>query len=292
MNTNGRYRVIRSTQTLGSAWLARHANLAIVRAAEQAFVELQAIDPGNVEVQEGLAAFLLAERRYADAIDAARGLIELDQDRISAYEFLAEALLMSGDFEAAIQASRQVLARDIERYSAVVTVARSYYLMGRHKRATDIYRQAVRFLPNDHSVAAGLAAAFQQLGDTDSDMKARLNFVRARQLVEDQLRTAGPDGRDYASLAYYCAVLTDKECAREHRLRALAVEPDSADVSYLVAMAAAELGESEGAAEAAERAIELGYPRVLLLTEPKLAAVWSDSRFATTRQAAILDSGY
>jgi hypothetical protein len=53
-----------------------------------------------------------------------------------------------------------------------------------------------------------------------------------------------------------------------------------------------ESGNVREATAAMERAMQLGYPQILILTEPLLARVWSDRRFATTSLSGLFGRDY
>ena len=249
--------------------------------AERAFQTLLELTADDADSHAMFTQFLLEEGRYSDAVEVARVLVQLDRDRVDAYAWLAEALFMTGEFEAAIQASRQVLTRDLERRSAVMNIAQSYYYWGRYERATHIYREASRQMPTDHLAVGGLANAYAQLGTPESAEKMLQSYSLARQLAEDSLLLNPVDALTTVSLAYYCAALGDAACAENNRVRALQLEPDNTEVNYLSALVHARLGNMQAASAATQRALDLGYPQALLVTDPLLEAVWSKRRFAT-----------
>ena len=249
--------------------------------AEKAFRKALEIKTDDVDTHAVFTRFLLAEGRYGEAVEVARLLVQLDREQVNAYAYLAEALFMSGEFEAAIQASRQVLSRDLERHSAIMNIAHSYYYLGRYQRASYIYREASRQLPQDHFAAGGLANAYAQIDGQEAADKSLQSFARARQLAEAALLTDPADALTTVSLAYYCAALGDTDCAASKRVQALQLEPDNVDVHYLSALVHTRLGDMQAALAATQKALDLGYPQVLLVTDPQLEQVWSQRRFVT-----------
>jgi len=250
-------------------------------AAQDAFRQALRLAPGDAESQQAYADFLLQEGRYDAAIEASRHLISLDRERLAGYEILSEALFRAGEFDASIQASRQVLSRDLAHNAAVVNIGRSYYHLGRHQRATEIYRQAQKMLPNDHEVAGGLADAYAQVGHVDAILKSRKYFSLARDLANAAINSDEGDAQAYAGLGYYCAALDEPECARTAAGHALELAPGNPEVNFILALVYAQLSEVDAAALATQKALELGFPQALVLTDPILAAVLPQRRFAT-----------
>jgi tetratricopeptide (TPR) repeat protein len=260
--------------------------------AEQAYRRVLEIKPDCADAHEAFVSFLIAEGRYPEALEIARYLVRLDSDRVKGYEYLATALFMNGQLRAAIKASREVLSRDIEHRGAVMTIARSYYFMGRYQNAINIYRQAAKLNPEDHLPQGGLASAYAQLEDAESRQKAQRAFARARYLAERALLIDAGSIRATVDLAYYCAALGDRVCARHRLGQALQLAPDNVRVQYMAALVYARSGDTRAANLAAQRALALGYPQVLIVTDPLLAPSWSERQFAAVGFTALFVPTY
>ncbi|MDP6695443.1 MAG: winged helix-turn-helix domain-containing protein [Gammaproteobacteria bacterium] len=272
------------------AWLGMarvFESLALPVDAERAYQTGLGVQPDNTDIQEAYVAFLLAEGHYADAVNVARKLVMLDRERVQAYDYLATALFMTGKFEASIQASRQVISRDPTRAIAVKNIAQSYYYLERFDRAVAIYRQAARFLPDDHYVMGLLATAYAQLDGDESTTEALKAFLRARRLAERELQSNPDEAVTIVNLAYYCAALDDKFCAGRYLADALQMAPDDVRVHYGAALVHMQMGDTAAASAATARALRMGYPQVLILTDPLLATVWSERRFVTARLSEL-----
>jgi tetratricopeptide (TPR) repeat protein len=174
-----------------------------------------------------------------------------------------------------------VLSRDLGRHSAIMNIAHSYYFLGRYQRASHIYREASRQKPQDHFAAGGLANAYAQIDDQEAADKSLRSFETARQLAEAALLTDPADALTTVSLAYYCAALGDTDCAETNRVQALQLEPDNVDVHYLSALVHTRLGDMQAALTATQKAVDLGYPQALLVTDPQLERLWAKRRFVT-----------
>ncbi|MEJ2138968.1 MAG: winged helix-turn-helix domain-containing protein [Gammaproteobacteria bacterium] len=287
--------VLDQDRASGAAWfgLARaYWDDGDPEASEQAFRTAFQYEPDDIEGHEAYTAFLLAQDRYVEAVAEARDLVALDRDRVNGYDYLAEALFMTGDFDGAIQASRQVLSRDLERYSAVMRIAHSYYYRGDFERARGIYGQAAKLQPGNHFAEGGLAVTYEKLDASGKSERSAASFRRAMQLAENSLAKSPEDPLTRISLAYYCAALLEVECATKHRVIALDSAPENFEVHYLAALVYALLGDPENATAETRRALELGYPQILVLTDPRMSDYWSGQRFATAGLGRLLIPEY
>jgi DNA-binding winged helix-turn-helix (wHTH) protein/TolB-like protein/Tfp pilus assembly protein PilF len=278
-----------------SAWFGlaqAYTDIASTGDAEQAYRRVLEIKPDCADAHEAFVSFLIGEGRYPEALEVARYLVRLDSDRVKGYEYLATALFMNGQFRSAIKASRAVLSRDIEHRAAVMTIARSYYFLGRYQNAINIYRQAARLNPEDHVPQGGLASAFAQLKDSESQLEAQQAFTRARYLAERELLLDADSIRATVDLAYYCAALGDQVCAQQRLNQALQLAPDNVQVQYMAALVHARSGDTRSANQAARRALALGYPQALITTDPLLAPSWSERQFAAVGFTALFVPTY
>jgi DNA-binding winged helix-turn-helix (wHTH) protein/tetratricopeptide (TPR) repeat protein len=278
-----------------SAWLGlaqAYAGIDSTGDAEQAYRRTLEIKPDCADAHEAFVGFLLDEGRYTEALEVARYLVRLDSDRAIGYQYLATALFMNGQFMEAIRASRQVLRRDIKHHEAVMTIARSYYFMGRYQNAINIYRQAAKLDPEDHRLHGGLASAYAQLDDHESQGESKQAFARARYLAERELLMEPESVRTSIDLAYYCAALGDQICAQHRLTQALQLAPDNVRVQYIAALVYARSGDIRAANQATQRALALGYPRALIITDPLLASAWSKRQFAAVGITALFVPTY
>ena len=101
--------------------------------------------------------------------------------------------------------------------------------------------------------------------------------------------TDSADALTRVSLAYYCAALGDAACAESNRVQALQLEPDNVDVHYLSALVHTRLGDMQAALAATQKALDLGYPQALLVTDPQLEQVWAKRRFVTAGLTTLLE---
>jgi DNA-binding winged helix-turn-helix (wHTH) protein/tetratricopeptide (TPR) repeat protein len=255
--------------------------------AEQAFLRVLELKPDCADAHNAYVVYLLNEGRYVEALSNARVLVRLDNERVSSYEHLARALFMNGEFNGAIKASREVLRRDIEHRDAVMTIARSYYFLGQYQNAINIYAQAARIVADDHRAYGGLASAYAQRNDAESKVAARQNFLRAKYLAERALLIDDNNVNVMINLAYYCAALSDDSCAQQYLTEALEIAPGNVWVHYVAALVHARSGNQHAANQAAQRALALGYPQALIVTDPLLASTWSERRLATGRFTAL-----
>jgi tetratricopeptide (TPR) repeat protein len=173
-----------------------------------------------------------------------------------------------------------------------MTIAGSYFYLGEYSRAGRIYEQAARLAPADPFAEGGMANALAQISGSAASEEARAAYARARILAEDALDSAEGDTQTMLALAFYCATLGDLPCAEQQQLRAAKAGLTTDKEYYWSALVKAQLGDLEAASAAAQDALDRGYPQALLLSDPLLARVWSQYRFATVRTMPFQAANY
>lgn len=142
----------------------------------------------------------------------------------------------------------------------------------------NLYREAAELAPGDHRVWAGIGNVYRQTGDDPA--KVREAFRTARKLIEAELEIAPGDPLDSMRLAYYCAALDKKACAFRYSNEALSLAPELASVQYLDALVNLHFEQQAAAIGAVERALQFGYPRALLASDPQLESVRNSPRLS------------
>jgi Flp pilus assembly protein TadD len=173
-----------------------------------------------------------------------------------------------------------------------MTIGRSYYYLGRYQNAINVFKQAAKLTPEDYTTHGGLASAYAQLEEFEPQLEAQQAFARARFLVERALLIKPEDVIMTIDLAYYCAALDDQSCAQHNLNRALQLSPDNVRVHYMAALVHARSGDMRAATVATQRAVALGYPQALIVTDPLLALAWSERRLMYSRFSAVFMPTY
>ena len=77
----------------------------------------------------------------------------------------------------------------------------------------------------------------------------------------------------WALLGWYYSRLGELERSQRYTRRGIELGPERPAVSYFAALAAAEQGDREQAVRLVNRALELGFPRALVVSEPALKGI-------------------
>jgi TolB-like protein/Tfp pilus assembly protein PilF len=241
--------------------------------ADRGFREAIEISPDYSLAYSAYGKFLFNQGRTEDAIRIYKLLTEMEPADMAAYNDLGSAYLLSGNFEQAAAAYREVVTH---KRSALpfTNIGTSYYYLGRFTDAEIMYREAIALSPEDYSLWGNLGDALIQSHDKQD--QAQVAYQQARKLAEQALKINPKQGLVLAALAHYCARLNDVDCATESISQALQLSDSAPYTHYLAALVELHFNNSDQAAEHKERAIELGFPTVLLDADPLLTPLGND----------------
>jgi TolB-like protein/Flp pilus assembly protein TadD/DNA-binding winged helix-turn-helix (wHTH) protein len=238
--------------------------------AEQRFREAIEVEPGYWQAYNSLGTFLFGVGRIDEAAQAYARVTELAPGNPSGHNNLGAARMLAGDLTGAADAFEQ--SRRIEpsraSYSNLGTL---YYFLGRLDEAVAMYDRAIELAPEDYQLRGGRAdARWFQDGQQD---RAREDYRRGVALAEQALAVDANDGDTWAMLGYFYGRLGDAERSARYMSRALELAPDSPQVAYFAAVAAASRGDREEAASQMRRAIAQGYAKALAVPDPLLRGI-------------------
>jgi tetratricopeptide (TPR) repeat protein len=182
----------------------------------------------------------------------------------------------SGDFKLAAKAWDDSLAIKPTR-SAYSNTGTMYFYLGDYEKAIERYVNAANLAPNDYKVWGNLADAYYFAGG--QRQVADVSYRRAIDLAEQYLEVNGEESMVMSEIALYYSRIGDNDKARELNAKASAQGSDIMYVHYNSALTHAQLGETDEAFAALERAVELNYEPELLSVDPALESFREDERF-------------
>ncbi len=235
--------------------------------AERSYRSAVGIDPAYWRAHVGLGNFLLGAGRIPEAIVEYRKAAELAPRNASAINNLGAALLMDGQFDEAVRTFERSLAIEPTR-SAYSNLGTLYYYLGRFPDAVRQYERAEALASTDHAVVSALADALWHVPGRRPE--AVELYKRAGSLADANLKVDPTDAAVWAMLAYYRGRGGDHGDARTALARAEILGGKNMNAQVYIALAHADQGDLDTAAEAVARAEKLGYPRRLLLADPQL----------------------
>lgn len=235
-------------------------------------IELQ---PGNWRSIDSLGTFLFYLGRYEEASAEYRKVVFLDPKNGHALGNLGSALMMAGDFEAAQVALEESLEiREDGRFRSNLGII--YYYLGRFDESVEVHRAAVDQSPSTTLLWLNLADALHFAG---RGQEADDAFRRATALAEEGLAVNPSSVELLTSLAWARQMLGDDEDAAALIDRGLLIAPEDPYSHYYQALIHTRNGVYEEAVSSLERAVELGYPVVMLRSEPYLEPLRSEQAF-------------
>jgi tetratricopeptide (TPR) repeat protein len=251
--------------------------------AEIAYGRAVEVEPSYAEAHVALGTFLAQHGREAEAVPHLKRVTELVPASTTAFNDLGGALLMSGDFQAAAAAFQRSLqiAPTRSAYSNSGTV---YYFLGRFPDAEQMFRKATEMAPEDHRVWGNLADALYQIPGRQA--QAAQQYRHAIELAERRVNVNPSDGATWSQLAFYHARIGEGARSVPCLSRALALDADDVFVQYYAALTELEQHDTERALALLHRAIELGYPTLMVRAAPDFAAIVHDERFQQVLAAA------
>ncbi|HEY7671446.1 MAG TPA: tetratricopeptide repeat protein [Gammaproteobacteria bacterium] len=243
--------------------------------AEQAFNEAIVKEPANWSVYKSMGNFLFRTGRHAEALPYYKQVLVMQPGAL-AYSNMGSAFFMLGDFDSASIAWRQSMKLEPTHF-AYMNYANGLFYQGRYADSVEMYRQALEIAPNDVRAWGGLAASCRQI--VAEEACATEAFSKAAELLEKSLAINPLDAGSLSRLASYYARLGMRAQAIEALDRLAAINSVDYEVPYFAALAHLELGDRNTAITEINRAVLMGYSRVLVAADPGLAAIRGELEF-------------
>ncbi len=251
---------------LGGALAAQHRE----QEAEKEFREAIVVEPGYWQAYNSLGGFLFERGRAAEAVEAYRRVTELAPGNTTGFNNLGAAFLTMGDLGQAEKAFARSMAIEPDS-SAVVNLGTVYYYTGRMEEAAKMYTKAIELAPKDETMWGARGDALWNIPSRRRE--AVEDYRRAVALAEQSLAINDSRAETWALLGFFYARLDDAERSERYKNRALELGEQLPMVTYFAGLTAAEQGRKQEASQLVRRAMEQGYPRLLVEREPALEGI-------------------
>lgn len=243
-------------------------------AAEAAYLEAIARNPGSWEWAHRLGLFYYTQGQYEDALASWTRVVQLVPRFARAYSNIGAAYLALGQSDSA----SVLFERSAALYpspQALSNLAAIYYYDERYAEAARATRRALDLDDNNHEVWNTLAATYERLGDSTAAQDAyREAIIRA----EAQQVVNARDPELLAHLATYYVSIGDTVRARTAADEAVALDPEG-EVAFFVALAYEQLTDRGRALQWVGRALEGGVSKDRVEGTPALSALVQDARY-------------
>ena len=220
--------------------------------------------------------FLFNQARFEEAAEFYQMFVNRVDDDAQALNNLGAAYYLAGDFKLAAKAWDESLAIKPTR-SAYSNTGTMYFYLGDFEKAIERYVNAANLAPNDYKVWGNLADAYYF--DGGQKQVADVAYSRAIDLAERSLEVNSEEAMVLSEIALYYSRIGNSEKAKEFNTRAHSQGGDTMYVHYNSALMHAQLGDTDEALAALERAVELNYEPELLSVDPALEDIREDERF-------------
>jgi TolB-like protein/DNA-binding winged helix-turn-helix (wHTH) protein/Flp pilus assembly protein TadD len=244
--------------------------------AEQTFNEAIVKEPANWSVYKSMGNFLFRTGRHEEALSYYKQVLVMQPDSALAYSNMGSAFFMMGEFSNASIAWRQSMKLEPTQF-AYMNYANGLFYQGRYGDSVEMYRRALEIAPSDVRAWGGLAASCRQIASEKAcEIEA---FSKAAELLERTLDINPLDAGLLSRLASYYARLGMRAEAMDALQRLALINSVDYEVPYYAALAHLELGDRNTAVSEVNRAVLMGYSRVLVAADPGLAAIRGDLEF-------------
>jgi TolB-like protein/tetratricopeptide (TPR) repeat protein len=242
--------------------------------AESTFRRAEEVEGGYWGVHRAFGNFLHDQSRFDEAIERHIKVTELVPDSGIGYDNLGNSYLQIGEFAKAETAfnSSPLPSRWTYMNRGLV-----YYYRGEFLKAVEDQKRAIDLAPQVHASWGFLGDAYRL--SQGEEKNANDAYERAIQLAEGRLMINPTDWRSVGQLGMYYAYSgrPDEAVAQVEKLLELS---SGQTANYFATRVRVHLGDLEGAYESLERAVEGGWPRVLLASDPDIVPLRGEASFA------------
>jgi serine/threonine-protein kinase len=162
-------------------------------------------------------------------------------------------------------------------YNIYSNLATLYFIEGKYEDAVRTYELALTLNDNDYLTWGNLAAAYFWInGKKDT---AKNIYKHAIEIAEERLKVNPKDPDVISNLASYYSDIGNKKKSLELLRQALDIAPDNVEVMYRAGSIYEHLGMRNDALLWIGKAIENGYSRTEIESQPELKELLADERY-------------
>jgi tetratricopeptide (TPR) repeat protein/TolB-like protein/tRNA A-37 threonylcarbamoyl transferase component Bud32 len=246
------------------------------KAAEETYRRAIALRPHYWAGYSWLGVFYYFQARYAAAAEMFNQVVKLAPDSFRGYSNLCAAYTSQGRYAEAIQACERSAAIR-PNASAYSDLGTAQFYLKRFAEAAKAYEKAVSLERQEYLWWGNLGDARYWAPGQRAD--ATSAYQQAASLAQKDLRVNPRDARALGYLAYYYAMLENKEAALSSIQQALTLAPDNAEIRFNTALIHNKLGQVNQALEWLEKALVVGWNPATVRDNPFLDNLRTDPRY-------------
>lgn len=241
--------------------------------AEETFLLAERVESGYWGVHRAYGNFLYDQSRYLEAIERHRRVVELAPDNGIGHDNLGNSYLADGSLDLAEQAFNESPLPSRWTYTNRGLV---YYYKGEFPAAVADQRKAIELAPDEHRAWGRLADAYRFIPGSADDANAA--YATAIELAERELLINPADWDSVARLGLYM-VHTGREKEAQAQIQKLFKLTSNSTAYYFGSIVTQHLGDTETMYQYLGRAIERGFSKALIASDPDLGQLGHESRF-------------
>jgi serine/threonine protein kinase/tetratricopeptide (TPR) repeat protein len=250
--------------------------------AEEAYKDVVRRRPRYSSARSGLGAFYYAHGQFSEAAQEFQTVVDLAPDNPEGYYNLGAVYSALGRNEEAVTVLKKGLAIAPDR-NAWTNLGAAYMYLGRYEEAADAMKKAADLSPHDHVMWRNLADSYHQIPSRQRDAKAA--YEKALQTALLQLKVNPNDTDVLSGIALYEAHLGDVPDAVKYIRRTLDLAPQNSDSLFTSALVYEIIGDRREALQQLDKSVRAGYSLELVVHEPELQQLRTDSRYHRWLQA-------
>jgi tetratricopeptide (TPR) repeat protein/DNA-binding winged helix-turn-helix (wHTH) protein len=243
---------------------------------EKALTSAVDLEPGNWLPYNALGFFYFSQGRFEEAATQFEKVVAIDNQNMQGFGNLGTSLMMSGELSDAAAAFERSIELEPQP-STYSNLGLLRYYLGEYEAAASALRSAIEIKPLDHLYWSNLGDILWNAGQENESREA---FDRAAELADAALQVNPRDPSVMMDRAWIRAMLDDTPGALTDIRSAAEMLTDDPYVDFIAGLILARIGDVDGAITSLEQAVEKGYPRNLLASEPHLSSLRQEQRFS------------
>jgi len=254
-----------------------YENLGKLHDAEQTLKNAISLRPNYWAGYNRLGSFYFRNGRDSEAEQMFLKVTELAPDNFRGYSNLGGIYVAMGQYGKAIPVlERSVAIRPTG--PAYGNLAAAYFYLRRFDQAARANEEALKLNESEYLVWGNLGEAYYWIAGKKKESQTSLR--KAIALARKDLRVNPQSAELLGDVAWFHAMLGEKQNAAVALKRAIASAPDSPEVLWKAALSHRYLGDEKASLKWLEKATRAGYPKARILANPAFDSLAQNQSFA------------
>jgi serine/threonine-protein kinase len=244
--------------------------------AEKLFRQAISARPGYWATYNWLGLFYLAHARYDNAAAMFTQVVSLVPDSFTGYSNLGAAYIQQGKYDQAVTTlERSLNIRPTAK--AFSNLGTAHFHMRQYGESAGDFEQAVKLDEKNYELWGNLGDAYYWAPGRRPEAAAA--YATAISLGEPNLRLNPRNAELLGYLAEYHAMRGERKPALERLEASLRLEPNNPDMQLNAGIVYQQLGETDHALDALQKAVALGTSPEVLRDTPNFDVLGNNPRF-------------